>query len=177
MTAPASTSTEDRALALLGTGIPAESVAAALGVTPGRISQLLSDREFAAQVTTLKYEALSKHNDRDAAYDSLEDTLLKKLGDSVNLLFRPADIAKTLQLINGAKRRGQSTPDQVIEQQTLVNITVPILIKQKFTTNIANQVIQVGDQSLVTMQSGHLLDLVGHTDEVAELTDETGQSS
>jgi len=48
-------STEDRALQLLGNGVPAESVAAALGVTASRISQLLADPIFSEQVTTLRF--------------------------------------------------------------------------------------------------------------------------
>jgi hypothetical protein len=34
---------------------------------------------------------------------------------------------------------------------------MPVQIVQKFTTNISNQVIQAGEQSLLTMPSGDLL--------------------
>ena len=67
---------EDRALSLLGSGISAESAATALGVSPSRISQLLSAPEFAEQVAELRYNNLQQHNHRDANYDSLEDKLL-----------------------------------------------------------------------------------------------------
>jgi len=177
MTAPANTNTEDRALALLGSGVPASAVAAALGVTPGRISQLLANDEFADQVVNLKVTALNKHNDRDTAYDTMEDLLLTKLKSALPLLFRPADIAKTLQLINGAKRRGQSAPEQVVAQTNMVTVLLPIHIKQKYTTNIANQVVQAGDQSLITMQSGNLLGMIEPKEAGKELTHETLPSS
>ena len=46
------TSIEDRALVLLGAGIGGEAVANALGVTPARISQLLSEESFSNAVST-----------------------------------------------------------------------------------------------------------------------------
>lgn len=159
MTSSVATTTEDRALSLLGSGVSAEAVALALGVTPSRISQLLSNKEFAAQVATLRYENLQKHNGRDATYDSMEDTLLHKLDKALPLMFRPADILKAIQVINGAKRRGQSAPEQVTNQQNIVNLILPVQIKQKFTTNVHNQVVKTGEQSLLTMPSGNLLAL------------------
>lgn len=150
-------STEERALVLLGQKIPPESVAAALGVSPSRISQLLSQEEFAAKVATLRYENLQKHNQRDTTYDSLEDKLLDKLSKSLPLMFRPIEILKAIQVINGAKRRGQSAPESVVNQQTIVNLVLPTQITQKFTVNVNNQVISAGEQNLLTMQSGNLL--------------------
>jgi len=159
MTAPAASNTEDKALSLLGSGVSAEQVASALGVTAARISQLLSDKSFADQVAELRFQNLQQHNSRDASYDSLEDDLIGKLKQHMSLLFRPTDILKAIQIVNGAKRRGQSAPDQVTNQQNIVNLLLPTMIKQKFVTNTVNQVVKAGDQELVTMQSGNLLSL------------------
>lgn len=153
----APTSIEDRALALLGAGIAAESVASALGVTPGRISQLLSEQAFSDKVSTLRYENLQKHNTRDATYDSLEDTLLGKLESALPLMLKPSDILRAVQTINSAKRRGQSAPDQVVNQQNIVNLILPAVITQKFAVNIDNQVIRAGQQELHTMPASSLL--------------------
>ena len=156
-TSASTTSTEDRALALLGSGIPAENVASALGVSASRISQLLADKGFADQVATLRYENLQQHNTRDSSYDTLEDNLIAKLEKQLPLIMRPMETVKALQAINGAKRRGQSAPDSIVNQQTIVALTMPVSIVQQFTTNTDNQVVKAGDQSLLTMQAGHLL--------------------
>ena len=153
----ATTITEDRALSLLGSGIPAENVAAALGVTAGRISQLLADKDFSEQVASLRYDNLQKHNTRDATYDSLEDRLIAKLEKQMPLIMRPMETVKALQAINGAKRRGQSAPEQVTNQQNIVALVLPTIIAQRFTTNIVNQVVKAGEQELITMQAGNLL--------------------
>ena len=146
-----------RALELLGSGVPQEAVASALGVTPSYISQLLSDSEFAAKVTEKKYALLSKHTERDAKYDLLEDDLIEKLDKAKNLMFRPADILAAIKVINGAKRRGTDSQNSIVTQQNIVEITMPTQIIQQFTTNIVNQVVKVGDQDLITIQSGDLL--------------------
>lgn len=151
------TSTRERALALLGTGIPAETVAATLGVTPSAISQLLSESEFASQVAQLRYEALSKHNLRDTTYDELEDALVQRMKDSIPFLTRPLEIARAIQIINAAKRRGSSAPEAIISQQQVVSLTVPIQIIQKFQTTQNKQVTHAGEVELITMQAGTLL--------------------
>lgn len=164
MTQSASTSIEDRALSLLGTGVPVESVGSALGVTAARISQLLADETFAEQVIALRYENLQKYNKRDNTYDTLEDKLLEKMEKALPLMFKPEQILRAIATINGAKRRGQSAPEQVTDQQTIVTLVLPAQITQKFTTNINNQVVNAGGQSLQTMQSGNLLAMAETTE-------------
>lgn len=164
----ASTSIEDRALVLLGSGIAAEATANALGVTPARISQLLSEQEFSDQVATLRYENLQKHNLRDDQYDSLEDKLLDKLEQALPFMLKPAEILRAVSTINSAKRRGQSAPDQTINQQNIVNLTLPEVIAQRFTVNIDNQVTRAGEQELHTMPASQLLKKVEQQQEERE---------
>lgn len=156
MNTTAPTSTESRALVLLGSGIAPETVAASLGISASRISQLLSDEQFAAQVAQLRFEALNKHNERDASYDSLEDDLLERLKDCLPLMHRPMEILKAIQVINAAKRRGASAPEAILEKQAIIQLTVPIQIIQKFQTNSQGQVVSIGQQDLLTIQSGSL---------------------
>ena len=146
-----------RALELLGSGVPQEAVASALGVTPAYVSQLLSDTAFAAEVTRRKYDVLSKHTERDGQYDKIEDSLLVKLEKALPLMFRPGDILGAIKVINGAKRRGVDSQESIVTQQNIVEITIPTQIVQQFTTNITNQVVKTGDIDLITIQSGDLL--------------------
>ena len=150
------TSTESRALSLLGQGLGPEVVAAAVGVSTSRISQLLSEPEFSAQVAELRYENLAKHNTRDNSYDALEDALVEKLKDLMPYMMRPMEVLKAIQVINAAKRRGSSAPEAITSQQTVVQLVMPTQIIQSFTTNINNQVIKAGTQDLVTVQSSNM---------------------
>ena len=154
-------STEERILKLLGQGIDAGVVANAVGVTPAVISQYLSDATFSAKVAELRFAALSKHNDRDAVLDALEDELLEKMQDLLPLMHRPMEVLKAIQVINAAKRRGASAPSSIQQQQPVINLTLPVqLIQQfKFEANSQNQVTRVGDIDLVTIQSGNVANL------------------
>lgn len=154
------TSAESRALKLLGDGINPATVAASVGLSESRISQLLSDPEFQEQVVTLRYQALVKHNERDAALDSLEDTLIAKLKDLSSFLIRPMEVARVLSIVNAAKRRGASAPDSITQKQEVINLTLPVQIINQFKLNSAGQVIEAGQQSLITVQSAALTDLV-----------------
>lgn len=149
--------TTERALTLLGSGVPPESVAAALGVSVSRISQLLSEPDFAAQVAELRFNSLQKHNTRDNKYDELEDQLVDRMRDCLPLMMRPMEILKAIQIINAAKRRGASAPDSITAQQTIISLTIPMQVIQKFQTTQNLQVTHAGDQELLTIQASTLL--------------------
>lgn len=156
------TKAEGRALVLLGQGVIPEQVAAASGLSASRISQLLSQEHFAARVAELRFEALAKHNDRDAAYDALEDELIERMKDCLPLMVRPHEILKAIQVINQAKRRGSSAPNSITEQSTVIQLILPTQVLTQFSLNQANQVVSVEgavSQDLLTIQSGSLLNM------------------
>jgi predicted transcriptional regulator len=154
------TSTQERALSLLGQGVSPEHTSLALGVTPSAISQLLSDPQFAEQVATLRFTNLAKHSERDNKADSLEDKLLDKIQDLLPFISRPLEAARLYQIVNSAKRRGQSTPDSITNQQEVVQLVMPVQIINQYTVNSNNQVIKAGQQDLVTVQSGRMQHLL-----------------
>lgn len=165
-------STESRALELLGSGLGAEVVANACGVTVSRISQLLSEPEFAAAVSELRFNSLQKHNVRDSSYDSLEDTLIERMKDLLPLMLRPMEILKAIAVINGAKRRGQSAPETLNASNTVVTLVMPKQIIQNFTVNLNNQVIKAGSQELLTIQSGNMNKMLDSAKLISEAKDE-----
>jgi len=163
-------SLEEKAISLLGSGIMAEQVASALGVTPARIAQLLSKEHFSKRVAALRYTNLQSHNVRDSAYDELEDSLLEKLGRAMPLLIKPRDIIDALTKVNAAKRRGHSAPNTINSQQTVVSLILPTVITEKFSIDLNNQVTRAGNQELLTMPSGNLLKQVEKAEEEKALT-------
>ena len=65
---------------------------------------------------------------------------------------RPHEIARTLQIVNGAKRRGAGAPER--QQPThVIALNLPTTIQNRFTLNSPNQVVRVGVQDLVTIPS------------------------
>ncbi len=153
-------STETRALELLGSGCAPETVASALGVTASRISQLLSDETFALAVADLRFKNLQRHSAIDSSYDSMEETLLEKLKDLLPLMMRPMEVLKALQVLNGAKRRGAASvpgTGNAFSGAQIVQINMPTVIHQQILSDVNNQVVQIGSQNLVTIQPNVLL--------------------
>jgi 3-hydroxyacyl-CoA dehydrogenase len=155
------TSAEEKAITLLGQGFLPAQVASAVGLTISRISQLASDPEISREVAELKFKSLSKHNERDSIADDLETQLLNRLAETAPLLFRPMEIAKIYSVVNAAKRRGSSAPDNTAAQNPVVPIVMPTFIVNHFTKNINNQIVQAGDQPLTTIQPHALSKLHG----------------
>lgn len=159
-----------KGLELLGSGISPVVVATTLGITESLVSQWLSQKEFAEQVVARRFSAMQKHSTRDAKWDDLEDKLLAKLEDVIPWMTKPFEIIRALQMVNSAKRRGPSAPENTHIANTVVNLQIPISIVQRFTKNADNQVIEVegsavqetpkpSRQSLVTIDSNSLLAL------------------
>jgi len=171
---------QKRAQELLGSGVQSSIVAQTLGVTESYISQLLADEVFLRGVVDLRYKALAKHNERDGKYDAIEDTLLDRLKETLPLLFDPMKIVKCIQVINSAKRRGQEESGSITQHNTVVNLTMPIAVMQRFQIkkDANNQVIEAGEQQLVTLQSGSLLELAAKVKKVNgddnEISNEAG---
>lgn len=154
------TTTESKALDLLGSGAAPTQVALALGVDPSYISQLLAQEDFARQVTERRYQALIKNSSRDAALDSLEDALISKMKNLIPLMCKPSEIIHAFTRINQAKRRALTATELPSQVGNVISLTLPIQIVQHFQVNSNNQVIKAGAQDLVTVQSGRLPQLL-----------------
>lgn len=154
---------EDRAVTLLSSGLPAGKVAEALGVTPARISQLMDDPEFKAKLTENKFKTLTRHNEADAKLDELEQKVLSRIDETLDMVMRPMELTKIFQVINAAKRRGTSLLGEIPDQGTVVNLSMPTKVINNFVTNINNQVIKAGGEDLITMQPSRLKELLNES--------------
>jgi len=166
---------ETKALELLGSGQTQEVVASTLGVTPGRISQLMAAEDFAALVQAKRYDNLQKHNKLDAGYDSAEQKLQDKLLRAIPLMFKSQEILRALQVVNMAKRKG--APVQPVSTNAgtnqVVSLTLPVQIINKFSTNLNNQILEANGQSLVTVTPAMLAKV---SNETKELQDESSNA-
>ena len=72
-------------------------------------------------------------------------------------MMKPETILRAITTINGAKRRGQSAPETIVNNNNIVQLILPQIIAEKFSVNIDNQVTRAGEQELHTIPSGNLL--------------------
>lgn len=155
-------SMENRAIELLAHNIPAIRVAESLNVSPARISQLLADDRFAAALASKKFTIAQDSINSDSELDDLEAAVRKKLKVAIGMCFKPVELAKIFQVLNNAKRKNSSVAPATAEVGQVVNLTMPTVLVNKITTNINNQVIQVGESELITAQSGKMQELLNN---------------
>ena len=144
---------------LLGNGLSNEIVASTIGVHPSYISQLMSDEDFYNDVVELRTQALAANTVRDRSLDSLEDRLIEKLDEAISerLIYKPNEILRAFQVINSAKRRGVSSQESTVINNTIVTLSIPKTVTREFVTNKVGEVIEVEGQTMITMPASALL--------------------
>lgn len=164
---------KEKILELLGLGIHAEAVAAAVGCEPSYVSQLIADQDFYTQVTELRMKHLSAHTQRDLTIDGLEDKLIEKMSDAIDMTYKPMELARLFSVINGAKRRGVGAISTPMTVNKVVQLQIPEAARAKKTISISatGEVLSVDGKTLVTMPSSQLVRQMaiarGETDEGA----------
>lgn len=141
---------------LLGRGASNKDVAEELGLTPSAVTQLAAKPEVAQKIEEAQATQLALSTKIDESYDRIEEKLLTQLERTIPLLMRPGEIAKVLQTVNGAKRRGAGHRASEEGPARILNLNIPIALQTKFVVNSANQVIEAGAQTLVTMPSSNI---------------------
>lgn len=147
---------------LLGNGLSADTVASAVGCSPSYITQLLSDEDFAADVTALRVTHLSANTARDKKIDGIEDKILNALSERMDsgAVYKVGDLLNAFRIVNSAKRRGVAADTTVMTNNTtIIPLYLPTKAASIYTTTITPQgeVVQVGEQNLTTMSAASLL--------------------
>lgn len=169
---------KDKIKALLGQGHSPELVATIIGCDPSYISQLLENETFRNEVSELRVQSLQAATERDKKWDSLEEKLLNKLHDAVDFVIKPREILAILSVANAAKRRGATATESITINNQVVNLLMPTKLTTIFTVNQNNQVIGVGDKSMLTMPSKNIGALLAESQAAtqAQLEDSANES-
>lgn len=140
---------------LLTKGVSQIEAAKALGITPGAVTQLMEHPEVSAALETYRMAQIAQSSQIDAKYDTIELKLLEQLERVTPLLMRPGEIAQVLTRVNSAKRRGVAHTAAAGPAKVL-SLNIPVALQARFVLNGTNQVVEAGNQTLVTMQSSNI---------------------
>jgi len=161
-------SLQGRISSLLCAGMAQSAVASIVGVDASYISQLMADESFSSAVILARAAKSEKELARDNRLDSLEDLLIdrmEKLTKQPHVFMKPMEALRALQTINGLKRKASNL---VAASQgdgmgsTVIELTLPSFIVQNFyapVLDINNNVVKIGDNDLVTIQSSQMANL------------------
>lgn len=149
----------DKILSMLGGGLDAGVVATAVGVTPGYISQLLAEPEFALAVAEKRTLELTQAKSIDEKWDEFEEALLAKLKDLIPFFSSPKHIMEALKIANSAKRKTalNSNPTGGGAGNTYVTISMPSVLVQAYKINMGGGLVEVAGRSLKPMPSDILM--------------------
>jgi hypothetical protein len=141
---------KEQIIALLSQGIPAAQVAAAAGVSESYISQLRSDPELAALISTQETAKLEKNTAFDNTLERAELMALEKI--EKNLPFANMGQAMAaFRILNSARKRSDAfaTPTDQSTNIT-VNLTLPSAAAARYVVNSSNEIVEVEGQTMIT---------------------------
>lgn len=145
------------------------TIATIVGCDSSYISQLLVDQNFVQELNEKKTKLGNSGSNRslaqvqantshDMKLDTLEDRAMTRLGQLIPSITKPMEAAKVLQILNSAKRKNDLQGSTVLNQQNnVVVLQLPQMVKTKLAVNHNNEVVEVDDRPLVTINSQHLL--------------------
>ena len=152
---------EDTILQLLSQpNITQADVAKVLNVTESYISQVTNTPAFQEKLSKARVANLIEETQHDDNLSKTEAKALEKVNTMLDYVTKPVEAARIFQILNAAKRRGATEAEKSLvinSTNTVVMLQLPNVVKQKFITNQQNEVVQIGDRPMVTMDSQLLL--------------------
>lgn len=148
---------KEKAKNLLSGGVEYSLAARILGCDVSYLSQLMSDPDFAAEVTARQVQ---NAGDQVQITRKITDLQLKALEKIERLLPYETDLSEIRQCFSALNKATIRTPDvnpDAGKDQQVVPLRLPESITFAFKVDINNEVIQAGEQMLVTMPSQQLL--------------------
>jgi hypothetical protein len=147
---------KDQIIEMLGRGIPATQVAAAVGCDDSYISQLLASEEVSQQVSEAKAKNFSAFIAHDNDINAAEEAALKKVVGLVPFITKPSEAVRVFSVLNAAKRR---TADAASNSQAVaqtVSLELPAAARVRFTLTQDKQVIEIEGRSMATLPAKSL---------------------
>lgn len=156
----------ERAIHFLSLGVRPGQVASILGVSPGRISQLLSQPEIKEKLDALAVSMTSQDVDKQrieakelAAKDSLLDSITARREEATFM-----ELARAYDIICRAesyRKNPLPMPGAQIFNGTVVQIAMPIQGLKALDIQVtkAGEIIAVGDRELAPMSATGVMNL------------------
>lgn len=144
---------KERAIELLGDGVPQVSVAAMLGVDDSYVSQLMADEHIRQQVSERRAKKAGTYVHHDNEIDRLEDAALQKLGRLIPMENNVGRVAAVFRILNSAQRRSNTGTGNVQPTGNVVTLQLPAAARIALQLTADRQVIEIDGRSMVPMQA------------------------
>lgn len=157
---------KQRALHFIAAGLPPARVATIVGVSPGRISQLLKEEGIAEELEAARIDNQAKQ-DQDVLLEAKQTSIKHSLLDQLANTIHEAsfmEIARAYDIITRAdaatKRNNIPLPGTQIFNGTLLQISLPgRIFEQEIHVTKEKEVTAIGDRVLAPLQSAQVTSL------------------
>jgi predicted transcriptional regulator len=154
---------------LLSKGLSQESAALSLGVTPGYISQLLTnDKDLADKIAAKLALRQVKNLETYELVNKIQSNALEKLDLRLPTVTKVNDLLNIIKTMQGVAAVNPAPNPEVVKPQTIININLPahLLIPQQVPSlvfNAQNQAVSASSKTLIPMQSSDIYEFVTTT--------------
>lgn len=143
----------DKLINLAARGIPQNSIAKALGVSEGRVTQLLADERVQEHIILKEAELASKDLDALTSLEKINTKLLGKidnLAEETDSLGEAVAAYEKLTKLQAQKSGGNTETEDGIRKITL---SIPIFLQQNINiqTSSKNEIIDINKRPMATM--------------------------
>lgn len=158
---------KEKAKNLLSGGVEYSLAAKILGCDVSYLSHLMQDAEFAAEVTARQVAVAGDQVQITQKITKLQLKALEKMEMLLPYESDLGEIRNCFKVLNAATLRTPDVDPDAGKDQQVVALRLPTVVNLNFKVDINNEVIQAGDQVLVTMPSQQVLKMAvekGHAD-------------
>lgn len=146
----------ERIKELLGQGLTSTIVASTVGCEISYISQLMDNENFRDAVLAKRAARAEADVARDNLWNSIEEKALAKLEENIQWSQRPSELARIASMANAAKRRVGELTNGTETNAPIIQLELPAGAIVHFQVNASQQVVSVGDRSMMPMSSKNL---------------------
>lgn len=151
-----------RVLKLMCNGVTQSQAANSLGIDDTYVSQLASEADFKAYIADALTKSAQDAIDIDSSWVEIERTAVDKLKKLLAYEMNPDRLLRVAKEANIAKRKVPLTPlgNDVPSELAPVRLQMPAILVREFIVNPNNEVVALGDQGLVTLNSSSMNSLL-----------------
>ena len=151
----------ERIAKLLAIGIPATQVANAVGITDGRLSQLVSEStELQSLITANKAIIATQEVNKVATLEGIERDLIDKIGGLVGELDSLGEGVRALEGIMKIKASKSASPETSRPGQATILINNLVHSRLELVLSSSNEIASIEGRSMTTMPKKQVLELV-----------------
>lgn len=158
---------QEKVAGFLAQGLKPAQVASIVGLSPGRISQIVREPEFAPLLAAAQQRYEVSSDDQAAAarinnkYLALEDRLIDQL-DSQAACMEPKDLIKALDVVAARQDRlkiRMAPAPAAASTQVLVNISMPAHALPDYKVNSLNEIVSIDEKPMAPLAASSVRQL------------------